>query len=176
MFEERSGRKTNQRAPKPPFGFWLFIRGFGGETCGLFYVCAQVQLTRFRPARRRAGGVRFTRLRRKAKHHLFSAISLPKALLPPDSIVLLQLRQKRWHLMNNLPDLKSEVRWFYECSCHFGQCTPRALPTAMLKPRLRGAARRAHGSSAEHAMRDLIASNAPLRNGSHKARPVSCQH
>ena len=25
-------------------------------------------------------------------------------------------------------------------------------------------------------MRDLIASNAPLRNGSHKARPVSCQH
>ena len=23
---------------------------------------------------------------------------------------------------------------------------------------------------------DLIASNAPLRNGSHKARPVSCQH
>ena len=129
-----------------------------------------MQLTRFRPVRRRAGGVRFTRLRRKAKHHLFSAISLPKALLPPDSIVLLQLRQKRWHLMNNLPDLKSEVRWFYECSCHFGQCTPRALPTAMLKPRLRGAARRAHGSSAEHAMRDLIASNAPLRNGSHKAR------
>ena len=35
------------------------------------------------------------------------------------------------------------------------------------------AARRAHGSSAEHAMRDLIASNAPLRNGSHKARPTS---
>ena len=25
-------------------------------------------------------------------------------------------------------------------------------------------------------MRDLIASNAPLRNGLHKARPVSCQH
>ena len=33
LFEERYGRKTNQRAPKPPFGFWLFIRGFGGETC-----------------------------------------------------------------------------------------------------------------------------------------------
>ena len=31
-----------------------------------------------------------------------------------------------------------------------------------LRPR-QGAARRAHGSSAEHAMRDLIASNAPLR-------------
>ena len=25
--------KGVQRAPKPPFGFWLFIRGFGGETC-----------------------------------------------------------------------------------------------------------------------------------------------
>ena len=37
------------------------------------YVFARVQLTRFRPARRRAGGVRFTRLRRKAKHHLFAA-------------------------------------------------------------------------------------------------------
>nr|DAP29685.1 MAG TPA: hypothetical protein [Caudoviricetes sp.] len=43
----------------------------------------------------------------------------------------------------------------------------------MLKSRLRGAARRAHGSSAEHAMRDLIASNAPLRSGITKVRPVS---
>ena len=59
------------------------------------YVFARVQLTRFRPARRRAGGVRFTRLRRKARHHLFSAISLPKALLPPDSIVLHELRRMR---------------------------------------------------------------------------------
>ena len=59
------------------------------------YEFAQMQLTRFRPARRRAGGVRFTRLRRKAKHHLFSAISLPKALLPPDSIVLHELRRIR---------------------------------------------------------------------------------
>ena len=99
--EERYGRKTRQRAPKPPFGIWLFIRGFGGETCGLFYVCARVQFTRFRPVRRRAGGVRFTRLRRKAKHHLFSAISLPKALLPPDSVVLLRVRRKRWHFKNN---------------------------------------------------------------------------
>ena len=52
------------------------------------YEFARVQFTRFRPARRRAGGVRFTRLRRKARHHLFSAISLPKALLPPVSVVL----------------------------------------------------------------------------------------
>ena len=47
----------------------------------------------------------------------------------------------------------------------------------MLKPRLRGAARRAHGSSAlVHAMRDLIASNAPLRNGTHKARQNGPKH
>ena len=53
-----------------------------------------------------------------------------------------------------------------------GTRTPRALPKAMLKPRLRGAARRAHGSSAlVHAMRDLIASNALLRTRRHKARP-----
>ena len=38
------------------------------------------------------------------------------------------------------------------------------------------AARRAHGSSAEHAMRDLIASTAPLRNGSHKARQNGPKH
>ena len=35
--------------PKPPFGFWLFIRGFGGETCVPYYEFALVQLTRFRP-------------------------------------------------------------------------------------------------------------------------------
>ena len=38
------------------------------------------------------------------------------------------------------------------------------------------AARRAHGSSAEHAMRDLIASHAPLRNGSHKVRQNPPKH
>ena len=79
--EERYGRKTRQRAPKPPFGFWLFIRGFGGETCGLFYVCARVQLTRFRPVR----GVLRT--------------------VSTDSIVLLRLRRKRWHLENNRRNL-----------------------------------------------------------------------
>ena len=41
---------------------------------------------------------------------------------------------------------------------------------------LSSAARRAHGSSAEHAMRDLIASHAPLRNGSHKARQNGPKH
>ena len=43
------------------------------------------------------------------------------------------------------------------------------------RPR-RGAARRAHGSSAEHAMRDLIASHAPLQDGSHKARQNGPKH
>ena len=36
------------------------------------YEFAEMQLTRFRLVRRRAGGVRFARLRRKAKHHLFA--------------------------------------------------------------------------------------------------------
>ena len=71
---------------------WIlaFYTGVRRGDVPTLYVFALVQLTRFRPVRRRAGGVRFTRLRRKAKHHLFSAISLPKALLPPDSIVLLR--------------------------------------------------------------------------------------
>ena len=41
---------------------------------------------------------------------------------------------------------------------------------------LSSAARRAHGSSAEHAMRDLIASHAPLREGSHTARQNGPKH
>ena len=40
----------------------------------------------------------------------------------------------------------------------------------------RSAVRRAHGSSAEHAMRDLIASNAPLREGRHTARQNGPKH
>ena len=38
------------------------------------------------------------------------------------------------------------------------------------------AARRAHGSSAEHAMRDVIASHAPLRRGRHTARQNGPKH
>ena len=37
-----------------------------------WYVFALVHFTRFRLVRRRAGGVRFARLRRKAKHRLFA--------------------------------------------------------------------------------------------------------
>ena len=103
------------------------------------YEFARVQFTRFRPARRRAGGVRFTRLRRKAKHHLFSAISLPKALLPPDSVVLRQLPRK-----------------------HVGTSVIWAMQHAERMEAVRS-----------HAMRDLIASNAPLRKRRHKVRPAS---
>ena len=69
--------------------------------------------------------------------------------------------------------ITTAVGWMRKSCCLSEHRTPRALPTAMLKPHLRGAARRAHGSSAEHAMRDLIASHAPLRGGRHKVRPVS---
>ena len=93
-----------------------FIRGFGGETYVLFYVFALVHFTRFRLVRRRAGGVRFARLRRKVKHRLFAAISLPQALLPPDSCLLLRLRQNRWHSKNNQRFANFAVRWLRECS------------------------------------------------------------
>ena len=75
------------------------------------YEFAVMQLTRFRLVRRRAGGVRFARLRRKAKHHLFAAISLPQALLPPDSCVLHVLRQERWRSKNNQRFSNPEVGW-----------------------------------------------------------------
>ena len=67
--EERHAKGLQSR----PLETGFFIRGFGGETCVVCYVFAVMQFTRFRPVRRRAGGVRFARLRRKAKHHLFSA-------------------------------------------------------------------------------------------------------
>ena len=52
------------------------------------------------------------------------------------------------------------------CSRKLGGCVSSTHSTAP-------AARRAHGSSAEHAMRDLIASHAPLRDGTHKVRQAS---
>ena len=45
----------------------------------------------------------------------------------------------------------------------------------MLEPRLRGAARRGKGIS-DSAAADVIASHAPLRNGSHKARQNGPKH
>ena len=70
VLTERGERATKGLQSRPlESGF--FIRGFGGETCGLFYVFARVQLTRFRPVR----GVLRT--------------------ASTDSIVLLQLRRIR---------------------------------------------------------------------------------
>ena len=77
------------------------------------YEFAVMQFTRFRLVRRRAGGVRFARLCRKAKHHLFAAISLPQALLPPDSCLLLQVRQNRWHSKNNQRFANLTVGWLH---------------------------------------------------------------
>ena len=51
--EERYRRKTRQRAPKPPFGFWLLYGGMRGDV-RTSYEFAQVQFTRFRLVRRRA--------------------------------------------------------------------------------------------------------------------------
>ena len=119
------------------------------------YVFAQMQLTRFRPVRRRAGGVRFARLRRKAKHHLFSAISLPKALLPPDSIVLHALRRKRWHLKNNRRCVYSEARWWRKRFNLSRQCSTQRQ------------------GNKRSAAADLIASHAPLRGGTTKVRQAS---
>ena len=136
-------------------GFYTGVRRGDVPT---LYVFARVQLTRFRPARRRAGGVRFTRLRRKARHHLFSAISLPKALLPPDSIVLLRLRRIR-----NTYRITSLI-----CGRQSGGCEGISIFHG-------SAARRGKGVS-DSAAADLIASHAPLRNGSHKARQNGPKH
>ena len=76
-----------------------------------------------------------------------------------DSIVLLRLRRIR-----NTYRITSQI-----CSRKLGCCVSLAVF-------LSSAARRAHGSSAEHAMRDLIASHAPLRDGSHKARQNGPKH
>ena len=123
---DRKGGKSNQRAPKPPFGIWLFIRGLGGETCLPDYVFAQMQLTRFRPVR----GVLRT--------------------ASTDSIVLHVMQRNCWNQKNNRRNLWSEVGWLRKCFYLPWQRTPRALPTAMLKPRLRGAARRGKGISGAH--------------------------
>ena len=111
------------------------------------YVFALVHFTRFRLVRWRAGGVRFARLRRKAKHRLFAAISLSQALLPPDSCLLLQVRLKSSNLQNNRRFANFAVRWLRECSDFSGQRTPRVLLPAMLTHHRQGAARRGKGIS-----------------------------
>ena len=139
--KERYRRKTRQRAPKPPFGFWLFIRGFGGETYVPFYVFALVQFTRLSQHRRSAYPRRFS--------------------------VLHVLRQNSWHLKNNQRFSNLAVGWLRKCSNLSGkrstqrQGNKRSAPQGYL---LRGTAA------------DLIASNAPLRGGAHKARQNTVPH
>ena len=47
----------------------------------------------------------------------------------------------------NYSKITTALRWLHKSPYFSGQCTPRALPTAMLKPHLRGAARRGKGIS-----------------------------
>ena len=55
---------------------------------------------------------------------------------------------------------------------HSTAAHPKGTSSGDASHRRHGAARRAHGSSAKHAMRDLIASDMLSRRGMHKARPV----
>ena len=128
------GEKGVPKGSKAALWNLAFIRGFGGETCGLFYVCALVQLTRFRPVR----GVLRT--------------------ASTDSIVLHRVRRNRWHSRNNRRDSTLEAGWFLKCN---------------YLPWQRSTQRQGDKRSAEA---DLIASNAPLRNGTHKARQNGPKH
>ena len=66
------------------------------------YEFAVMQLTRFRPVR----GVLRT--------------------VSTDSCVLRHVRQKRWHLKNNQPNLWSEVGWLRKFCNHYGQCSTQS--------------------------------------------------
>ena len=134
MREERYGRKTRQRAPKPPFGFWLFIRGFGGETCLLCTYSPGCNLRDLGPS--------------VACFALFPRTQL------------------------------------YCSDC--GENVGTLRITSLIYSRKAGgcegisifhgtAARRGKGIS-DSAAADLIASHAPLRNGSHKARQNGPKH
>ena len=76
-----------------------------------------------------------------------------------DSVVLLQLRRKRWHFKNNRRGVRSEVGWLRKSFVLAGHPHPKGTSSGDASRPRQGAARRAHGSSAlVHAMRDLIAS------------------
>ena len=99
--EERYGRKTRQRAPKPPFGIRFYTGDRRGDVRNL-HVFAVMQFTRFRPVR----GVLRT--------------------ASTDSCVLRQLRPNHWHFMNNQRSLLSEVGWFWLCVRLLGH--PKTFP------------------------------------------------
>ena len=75
-----------------------------------------------------------------------------------DSVVLLQLRRIRWNLENNRRSANLAVGWLHKIGCLSGQ---------------RSTQRQGNKRSAAA---DLIASNAPLRDGSHKARQNGPKH
>ena len=95
MHDERYGRKACQRAPKPPFGFWLFYTGDRRGDVRKSYEFAVMQFTRFRPARRRAVSFRFLRAYAQKQTLPPCSHGWLQALLPPDSIVLHRLRRIR---------------------------------------------------------------------------------
>ena len=77
-------------------------------------------------------------------------------LIPTPSCLLHQVRRNCWLSKNNQRFANFAVRWFRKC-----------------KPFHRSAARRGKGIS-DSAAADLIASIAPLRTRTTKARPASC--
>ena len=84
-----------------------------------------------------------------------------------DSIVLHVMQRNCWHLENNQPDLWSEVGWLRKSLNLFAQRSTQRQGDKRRAPQgylLRGTAA------------DLIASNAPLRSGSHKARQNGPKH
>ena len=138
-------------------------------------MCARVQLTRFRPvASSQTPYPSFCLSGQKLSHFVAPPFpTKPTSLGFGGGPILHCFRRTRLYCSDCGENVGTERLTNLICSRKLGGCesasifhgtrTPRALPTAMLKPRLRGAARRAHGSSAEHAMRDLIASNALRR-------------
>ena len=75
-----------------------------------------------------------------------------------DSVVLLQLRRIRWNLENNRRSANLAVGWLHKIGCLSGQ---------------RSTQRQGNKRSAAA---DLIASNAPLREGRHTARQNGPKH
>ena len=86
--------------PKPPFGILLLYGGLGGETCERPTDSPKCNLRDLGPP----GGVPvvFTfAAMPESQAPPFFGNSLPKALLPPDSIVLHVMQRNCWNFKNN---------------------------------------------------------------------------
>ena len=115
------------------------------------YEFAVMQFTRFRPAR----GVLRT--------------------ASTDSVVLLQLRRKGWHFKNNRRGVRSEVGWLRKSFVLAGHPHPKGTSYGDAEASPSGRSTQRQGDK-RSAAADLIASHAPLRNGSHKARQNGPKH